>query len=133
MIEASQPLNKTVQKMAVQAAFNDPRFKGLSPSELDEIDIEISILTPLKRVDDVEKIQVGKHGLYIRKGHRAGILLPQVATEHGWNRTQFLEYTCRKAGLPSDSWKDEETEIHAFTADVFQGKKPGESKGVKHG
>ncbi len=119
MIEASQPLDQTVRRMAVQAAFNDPRFTPLSPAELDEIDIEISVLTPLKRVTDVETIRVGEHGLYIRKGNRAGILLPQVATEQGWNRTEFIEQTCRKAGLPADSWEDKETEIYAFSADIF--------------
>jgi MEMO1 family protein len=118
-IQARQPLVKTVADMAVAAAFDDPRFPPLRAEELKEIDIEISVLTPLRRIADVREIQVGTHGIYIRKGGYSGLLLPQVATEWKWDRTAFLEHTCEKAHLPKDAWRDKETEIYIFSADVF--------------
>jgi AmmeMemoRadiSam system protein B/AmmeMemoRadiSam system protein A len=118
-IQARQPLVKTVTEMAVAAAFDDPRFPPLRAEELKEIDIEISVLTPLRRITDVREIQVGTHGIYIRREGHSGLLLPQVATEWRWDRTTFLEHTCEKARLPKDAWKDEETEIYVFSADVF--------------
>ena len=118
-IQARQPLVKTVADMAVAAAFDDPRFPSLRAEELKEIDIEISVLTPLRRITDVREIQVGTHGIYMRKGGYSGLLLPQVATEWKWDRTAFLEHTCEKAHLPKDAWKDKETEIYIFSADVF--------------
>lgn len=119
VIEPRGPLWEMVGQMAVESAFGDPRFCALTPDEMNEIDIEISVLTPLQRITDPDRIEVGKHGLYIRKGHRAGLLLPQVAVEHGWNRKEFLEWTCNKAGLAKKAWKDNDTEIHIFSADVF--------------
>lgn len=119
MIEGREPLIETVKSMAVQAAFSDPRFCAVSPEELDDLNVEISVLTPLERVEDPETIEVGTHGLYIRKGYASGLLLPQVAVEHGWDRTQFLEWTCKKAGLPANAWRKPETEIYRFSADVF--------------
>jgi MEMO1 family protein len=119
MIEGREPLIETVRNMAVQAAFSDPRFCSIRADELDELHLEISVLTPLERVDDPQGIEIGKHGLYIKKGQASGLLLPQVAVEHGWDRTQFLEWTCKKAGLPSNAWKKPETEIYLFSADVF--------------
>jgi len=105
--------------MAEAAAFKDPRFTPVKEKELSELDIEISVLTPLKRITDINEIQVGKHGIYMVKGMWAGLLLPQVATEYGWDRQTFLEHTCQKAGLPSNAWKDKETEIYIFSADIF--------------
>jgi len=119
MIEAFGPLYKTVKEMAVQAAFADPRFSPLNPDELAELDLEISVLTPLERIDDPSQIEIGKHGLLIRKKSHSGLLLPQVATEHGWDPYQFLEWTCRKASLPPEAWRDSETEIFVFSADIF--------------
>jgi AmmeMemoRadiSam system protein A len=119
MIEARAPLLETIRNMAVQAAFADPRFCAVQPDEFGDLDIEISVLTPLEPVRDPERIEIGKHGLYIKKGYHSGLLLPQVATEHDWNRDQFLEWTCRKAGLDEGAWKDPETEIYVFSADVF--------------
>jgi uncharacterized protein (TIGR00296 family) len=83
--------------MAVQAAFADPRFCALQPEELDQIDIEISVLTPLERIQNPSQIEIGKHGIWIRKGAYSGLLLPQVAIEQKWDRNTFLEWTCRKA------------------------------------
>lgn len=119
MIEARAPLWETIRKMAVEAAFGDPRFCSLAPDELDKIDIEISVLTPLQRISDPSEIEVGKHGLLIRRGLRSGLLLPQVATERNWDREQFLKWTCHKAGLPEKAWKDKDVEVYVFSADVF--------------
>jgi AmmeMemoRadiSam system protein B/AmmeMemoRadiSam system protein A len=118
-VEPRYPLAETIKKMAVEAAFGDPRFCSLATEELDAIDIEISVLTPLKRITDPGEIEIGKHGLLIRKGYRSGLLLPQVATEHSWDRTQFLQWTCTKAGLPRNAWQSPDIEIYAFSADVF--------------
>lgn len=119
-IEARKPLYKTVSEMAIAAAFNDPRFPPLKSNELKDVTLEISVLSPLKKVDDINEIEVGVHGLYITKGFHSGLLLPQVATEYRWDRLTFLEETCHKAGLHSDAWKDEGTNIYIFSADVFK-------------
>jgi hypothetical protein len=118
-IKGIKPLYRAVAEMAVAAAFNDPRFTPVTEAELRDLEIEISVLTPLKRVDDVGQIQVGRDGIYIKRGNYAGLLLPQVATEYGWDRKTFLERTCLKAGLSKDAWKDENTRIYVFSADVF--------------
>ncbi|MDD3846696.1 MAG: AmmeMemoRadiSam system protein A [Syntrophorhabdaceae bacterium] len=113
------PLHETVKEMAIQAAFNDPRFLPVSKDEWKDIDFEISVLTPMKKIRDINEIEVGTHGLYIEKGVHSGLLLPQVATEQKWDRTEFLEYTCYKAGLPKDAWKSGDIDIFVFSADVF--------------
>ncbi len=118
-LQSEAPLQETIIDMAQAAAFNDPRFAPLRPDELHDIDIEISVLTPFELIDDPEKIEVGKHGILLRQGFRSGLLLPQVATERNWDRLTFLEETCRKAGLPKDAWKQKETELYVFSADVF--------------
>ncbi len=119
LIEGRGPLIETVKKMAIQAAFSDPRFACVKSEELDRLELEISVLTPLERIKDVSRIEIGKHGLIVRKGYHSGLLLPQVATEHKCNRVQFLEFTCRKAGLSPEAWKDPDAEIYIFSADVF--------------
>ncbi|MFB3926649.1 MAG: AmmeMemoRadiSam system protein A [Syntrophales bacterium] len=118
-IEARFPLNSTVHEMAHAAAFCDPRFPPLAPEEWKDLDIEISVLTPLKEIKDIKEITVGEHGLYIVKGHHCGLLLPQVAVQYGWDRMTFLEETCYKAGLPPGAWRDKDTRIYIFSADVF--------------
>jgi len=105
--------------MAEAAAFQDPRFPPVTSKELGQLEYEISVLTPLRRIKNVEEIQVGIHGIYMKRGASSGLLLPQVATEWGWDRVTFLEHTCTKAGLPEDAWKDKKTEIYIFSADVF--------------
>lgn len=117
---ASGPFYESVMDYAV-AACHDGRFvrNPVTASELDELDIEISYLTPMKRVEDVKNVVVGQHGLWIKRGFRRGVLLPQVAYERGWTREHFLAETCRKAGLPPDAWKQDDTEIHSFEAEVF--------------
>ena len=118
-IKGLLPLDETIKEMARQAAFSDPRFPPLDASEWKETEIEISVLTPMRKIDDVEEIEVGLHGLYIEKGLETGLLLPQVAVECGWDRTAFLEYACMKAGLPRDAWRSKGTNIYVFSADVF--------------
>lgn len=118
-IRAVAPLYRTVRDMAVQAAFHDPRFSPLGKEEWKDIDIEISVLTPMKKIASLDEIKVGVHGLYIEKSGRSGLLLPQVATEYKWDRTMFLEYTCYKAGLPKDAYKDKDAAIYIFSAEVF--------------
>ena len=118
-IVAMKPLYLTVQDVAESAALRDPRFKPVSLNELSLLDYEISALSPVRVIDNVEDIEVGKHGVIIKQGYNQGLLLPQVATEYGWDRETFLEQTCRKAGLPIDAWKDSRTEISIFSAEVF--------------
>jgi len=119
-IQAIKPLYQTIQEMAEAAALKDPRFEPVSKEELKDLEIEISVLTPLKRITDVSQIQVGVHGILLRKGYYSGLLLPQVATENNWDRKTFLEQTCFKAGMyDKDCWKDQDTEIYIFSADVF--------------
>jgi uncharacterized protein (TIGR00296 family) len=86
---------------------------------LNDLDLEISALTVPRVITDVSEIVVGVHGIIMRRGYSQGLLLPQVATEYGWEREEFLEHTCRKAGLPRNAWQDEETEIQIFSAEVF--------------
>jgi AmmeMemoRadiSam system protein A len=118
-IRGQLPLDQTVRRMAVEAAFHDPRFMPLDETEWKNTDIEISVLTPMNRISDIEEIQVGVHGIYLERGADSGLLLPQVATENRWDRTTFLAYACMKAGLPRDAWKSKETHIYIFSADVF--------------
>jgi AmmeMemoRadiSam system protein A len=118
-IAATSPLVETVEEMAVASAFEDPRFPPLQPDELAGVRIEISVLSPFRQVTDPAEIQVGTHGILIRRGGRSGLLLPQVATEQGWDRDTFLEHTCRKAGLPIDAWRSPDARIEIFSAVVF--------------
>ncbi|MCD6181102.1 MAG: AmmeMemoRadiSam system protein A [Candidatus Cloacimonetes bacterium] len=114
-----KPLFDTIVDMAEAAAFRDPRFPPLSLDELPDITIEISILSPMTRVTNIDEILVGRDGLMIRCGNRSGLLLPQVAVEWHWNRVTFLEETCRKAGLRRDCWNSQDCIILRFTAEVF--------------
>lgn len=118
-IEPIKPLHLTVQEMAESAALRDPRFSPVTENELDDLEIEISALTPLRKIESVDEIEVGVHGIYIKRGYSSGLLLPQVATDYGWDRTTFLEHTCMKAGLPTDAWQEEGTEIYIFSAEIF--------------
>ncbi len=117
--EAVRPLYETVSQCAIHAAVEDPRFNPVQAEELKLIDIEISVLTPLQKVESVDSIKIGRDGLLIRMGRRSGLLLPQVATELGWNRTQFLEHTCQKAGLQNDAYTRPEATLYRFQAEVF--------------
>jgi AmmeMemoRadiSam system protein A len=118
-VKAIKPLLATVIEMAEAAAMRDPRFTPVTGDEVSELDIEISVLSPVREIKDVDEISVGKHGIIIEQGFFSGLLLPQVATEYGWDRRSFLEHTCRKAGLPANAWEDKKTTISIFTAQVF--------------
>jgi len=114
-----RPLVDTIQEMALSSSQKDPRFPPVREDEMPDIDIEISVLSPLKEIKDVNEVEVGKHGIYITKGFYSGVLLPQVATEYGWDRETFLDHTCMKAGLPPGTWKEEGVKIEIFEAQVF--------------
>lgn len=118
-VHGVKPLAEAINDMAIAAAFNDPRFPTLKESELEDLAIEISVLTPMEKINDIKQIEVGKHGLMIIKGSHSGLLLPQVAIQYNWDRQTFLSETCHKAGLTADAWKDKDTEIYIFSAEIF--------------
>ena len=116
-----KPLFETVAEMAVNAGTRDMRFPPVTLEELKDITFEITAMTPLEKISSPDEIEVGKHGLYIKKGFYSGLLLPQVATEYGWDKLEFLKNVCFKAGLPGDAWK-EGAEIFTFSGQVFSEK-----------
>lgn len=122
--EASEPLGHVILHCAKAAAFEDPRFPPIDAGEIDRLSLEISVLSPLALLDDPRTIEVGRHGLVIEQGWRRGLLLPQVATEHGWTAVEFLRHTCRKAGLPPDAW-EHGAQLWTFEAIVFSEDRDG--------
>jgi len=117
------PLWETVREMAASAATRDPRFvhDRLRPEELGDCHIEISVLSPLRRTDNPLDLELGTHGIYIKKGTATGCFLPQVAIETGWSKQEFLDSCCsHKAHLAPGAWKDPDTEVYLFTAEVIQ-------------
>ncbi|HYT69790.1 MAG TPA: AmmeMemoRadiSam system protein A [Gemmatimonadales bacterium] len=118
-----RPLGDVVREMTVAAARDDPRFAPVAPEELPGLALEISVLTPLIPLRptpvDPRHIVVGRDGLVVRRGRHVGLLLPQVATEYHWGPEAFLAAACRKAGLPPDAWREPDTEVLTFQADVF--------------
>ena len=119
-IESAMPLSRVVEDVAEKAAFDDPRFPPLTPDEYPAVQVEISILSPLRRIVSPEEIVIGSHGLLLEHGWHRGLLLPQVATEYGWDRTVFLENVARKAGLPAGAWRDPSARIFIFSADIVR-------------
>jgi AmmeMemoRadiSam system protein A len=117
-IEALEPLGDAIARCAASAALHDPRFSPVRAEELGALQIELSLLSLLEPVVP-ENIEIGKHGLLISQGSKRGLLLPQVAVEHKFGREQFLEETCRKAGLHAKAWQEPETQIRAFVCEVF--------------
>jgi MEMO1 family protein len=124
-IEAVKPLAATIEEMAKAAAFSDYRFNPVQEKEIADIEIEISVLSPLFEVRDPSTVVVGAHGLVVSRGSHRGLLLPQVPVEWGWDRETFLSQTCAKAGLPENAWKEKGTRIEAFTANVFSERELG--------
>ena len=119
---SDKPLIELIVDMAIASATSDPRFFSdpITEGELGELNIEISALSPLKKTEDPLSLRLGVDGIYIKKGRASGCFLPQVATETGWSKEEFLSYCCaHKAGLAADAWKDPETEVYLFTAEVF--------------
>jgi AmmeMemoRadiSam system protein A len=128
--QADDPLYVSIVEMA-KSALQDPRFldRPIRTAELEHLEIEISVLSPLTKTDDPLSLTLGKHGIYIRRGYRSGCFLPQVATETGWSKEEFLGYCCgHKAGLPVDAWKDPKTDVYLFTAEVFSEKEFSQAK-----
>jgi AmmeMemoRadiSam system protein A len=120
---SDSPLIELVAEMAKASATADPRFFGdpITAGELEKLNVEISVLSPLKQTDDPLSLRLGVDGIYIKKGHASGCFLPQVADETGWSKEEFLSYCCaHKAGLAADAWKDPKTEVYLFTADAFE-------------
>ena len=120
---SNEPLWKTVREVAVDSATQDPRFRHmrLRPEDMVALEIEISVLSPMQRIDNPLDIELGVHGIYIRRGSNAGTFLPQVATEQGWTKEEFLSYCCaHKAGLPPDAWKDPDTAVLVYTAEIIE-------------
>jgi AmmeMemoRadiSam system protein A len=123
-VEPLRPLAHAVEEAARLAATEDRRFDPMRSSELPDLRIEVSVLGPLVPTRP-EQVILGIHGLVIRQGPRSGLLLPQVAVEHGWDRETFLDQTCRKAGLPAGGWRLPDTQLLSFTAEVFaEGEEP---------
>jgi AmmeMemoRadiSam system protein A len=124
-LEIDQPLAETVAHLAAVVSDSDPRFPPVREGELPQLEVEISVLTPEREIASAEEIEVGRHGLIVEHGTRRGLLLPQVAIEHGWDREAFLQHTCRKAGLPPDAWR-QGARLYVFEAQVFSEKSSAE-------
>ena len=118
-IQPQGRLIRLVSSMAFEAAFRDPRFQPIAAGELKDLEVEISVLTPMKAVAGPDWITIGKDGVLLRVGDRSAVFLPQVAPEQGWTRTEMLEHLAEKAGLPADAWKDPKAKFFTFQADVF--------------
>ncbi|MGA2384762.1 MAG: AmmeMemoRadiSam system protein A [Gemmatimonadales bacterium] len=116
-LEADIPIGEATRRMAVATSRDDPRFLPVTPDELGDLEVEVSVLSPFERIRP-EDVVPGRDGLLIRRGPRSGVLLPQVATEHRWDRVTFLRAVCQKAALPSEAWQDAATELWAFRAQV---------------
>jgi len=125
-MSANLPLLETVRTMAREAAFGDPRFPQIKPGEMEQCNIEISVLSPMTICPDPQKVEVGVHGLYLVKSGHSGVLLPQVPVEQKWNKDEYLNYICVKAGLPAGSYSEPGAVLYTFTAFVF-----GEEKADK--
>jgi uncharacterized protein len=124
-IQGVRPIPDAIREMAMASAFKDPRFPPLRAEEYNDIDIEISVLSPIEPVTNVKDIVVGRDGLIISRGFNTGLLLPQVPTEQGWDLETFLTQTCYKAGLPGSAWQQKGTKIEKFSAQVFGEKERG--------
>jgi AmmeMemoRadiSam system protein A len=118
VIEAEEPLGDSIVRCAASSALQDPRFPPMRSEDLAELQIEISLLSPLAPIP-LEEVEIGRHGLLVSRGAQRGLLLPQVAVEHHLTREQFFEETCRKAQLAREVWREPETQLFGFTCEVF--------------
>jgi AmmeMemoRadiSam system protein A len=121
-IRADRPLERVVQEVAMSAATGDPRFPPIKHPDIIEIDLEISVVSPFEPMKDLNEIEIGRHGLMVSETYASGLLLPQIASEYGWDPQTFLEHTCMKAGLPKDHWQTTTLKIEKFSAEVFSEK-----------
>lgn len=117
--QSELPLYREVAQMAIASATEDPRFPPMQKVDLNNFNLEITVLSPLQKSEDIEEIIIGTHGIYIEKGPNRGVLLPQVATEYCWDRKTFLQQTCLKAGLNADDWQLPDTEIYIFSGQII--------------
>jgi uncharacterized protein len=117
--QPSESLARTVARMAVTAACEDPRFPPVEPAEVPDLDLSISALGPRQPLPDPRAVKVGVDGLLIKRGWHRGALLPKVAVEHGWDAEEFLKHVCLKAGLPARAWQEPDTELEVFQAEEF--------------
>jgi AmmeMemoRadiSam system protein A len=122
ILDAHVELGENLVRCAADAALHDPRFPRMQPEELDGLDLEVSLLSPLQPIQ-AEEVEIGKHGLLAERGTRRGLLLPQVAVEHRLSREQFLQETCLKAGLPRDAWREPETKLSGFECEIISSHK----------
>jgi AmmeMemoRadiSam system protein A len=118
-VEGSRTLPEALRETAISAASRDPRFEPLTAEELEQVDIEVSILSPLRKIVSPAEIILGRHGLMVRLGQHQGLLLPQILRYHDWDVETFLAHVCQKAGLSTEAWKDPAVEIYVFDAEVF--------------
>jgi len=118
-IKGIKEISETIIDMSKASAFDDPRFASLKKDEFEKIDIEVSILSPIEEVKSISDIVIGRDGLIIKKGFKSGLLLPQVAVEQKWGLEEFLMNTCFKAGLSPQAWKEKDTKLEKFSAQVF--------------
>jgi AmmeMemoRadiSam system protein A len=119
-LDASMPLCDAISKAAASAAVQDPRFDSVTPAELAEMEIEISLLGARERIYHAEQIEIGTHGIMLEHGYARGLLLPQVAPEYGWDALDFLRALCRKAGVPGHTWKDQEARLFRFSSVIHR-------------
>ncbi len=121
LMESDKPLYETVPQMAAAATIHDNRFSPITQDELPELEYEVSVLSPMKRIQNINEIILGKHGVKVKNGQNEGVFLPQVATETGWDLKEFLNQLCtQKASLGADCFKDPKTEIYVFEAEVIE-------------
>jgi AmmeMemoRadiSam system protein A len=129
-VVGAEPLWLSVRSNAVNAAFHDPRFSPVTADEISGLMVEISALTPLRPIDSPTEIEVGRHGLLIERGPARGLLLPQVAERYAWSPEEFLDQTCRKAGMGPGCWRSPEARISVFSAEVFSEEEIPDAAGV---
>ena len=127
-ITSDRPLRELIDHLAQEVADSDPRFEAVRPGELPDISLEVSVLTPEREIASIDEIEIGRHGLIIEQGARRGLLLPQVPTQHEWNRETFVAQTCLKAGLSPDAWR-RGARIFVFEAQVFGEEGEGSIRG----
>lgn len=126
-VECGRPVAEAVRDAAISAALHDPRFSPVTLAELTELTIVVSLLSPPEPMTSLEQLEIGRHGVIVRRGDQRGLFLPEVAVEHGLDREAFVTRCCvEKAGLPADAWRDPQTEVLLFTTQIFSEEQPSQ-------